>query len=39
MQDLRTTSILNTSHVATKQTLFLGWAKTGYQRSPTLRSW
>nr|KAF6392565.1 hypothetical protein mPipKuh1_007766 [Pipistrellus kuhlii] len=33
MQDLRTTSIPNTPHVATKQIPFLNWAKIGYQGS------
>lgn len=33
MQDLRTTSIPNTPHVATKQIPFLSWAKIGYQGS------
>lgn len=38
MQDLRTTSIPNTLHVATKQTPFLSWAKIGYQESPQVPS-
>lgn len=33
MRDLRTTSIPNTPHVATKQIPLLSWAKIGYQGS------